>query len=147
MQLADGQGLVDLGAGTLALAGMMTDPAADARERMLLLEELQGLVVPAVAHQRDKALDADMGRTSGLAGSGTLFAYPESSGNSLRILFENCLAEVEFFVVLVGTGDRADLRALAAARAFRQVHKAGCLMNFCGKVSGLAFEAQKLGVR
>jgi hypothetical protein len=114
---------------------------------VLIFEELQGLVVPAVAHQSDKALDADMGRTGGLAGGGSLFGYAERAGYSLWILLENCLTEIEQFVVFVGAGNRADLGALAAARAFCLVYKSGCLMNFCGKVSGLAFEAQKLGVR
>jgi hypothetical protein len=88
-----------------------------------------------------------MGRTGGLAGGGPFFGYAECPRDSLRILFENCLAEIEQFVVLVGAGNRADLGALAAARAFCQVYKSGCLMNFCGKVSGLAFETKKLGVR
>jgi hypothetical protein len=88
-----------------------------------------------------------MGRTSSLAGGGSLFGYTECAGDSLRILFKNCLAEIEFFVVLVGAGNRTDLGALTAARAFCKVYITGCLMNFCGKVSGLAFEAQKLGVR
>jgi hypothetical protein len=87
-----------------------------------------------------------MGRTGGLAGGGTLFGYTKCSGDSLWILFENCLAKIEFFVVLVGTGNRTDLRALAAARAFGKVYISGLLVNFSGKVSGLAFETQKLSV-
>jgi hypothetical protein len=88
-----------------------------------------------------------MGRTGGLAGGGSLFGYPEAAGNRLRILFENRLAKIEFFVVLVGVGNRTDLGALAAARAFCQVYISGRLMYFCGKTSRLAFDAQKLGVR
>ena len=82
-----------------------------------------------------------------LQGAVPFLLIPKASRDSLRILFENCLAGIEQFVVFVGTGNRADLRALAAARAFCQVYISGVLMNFCGKVSGLAFETQKLGVR
>ena len=70
-----------------------------------------------------------------------------SSYKDVMILLENCFTKIEFFVVLVGAGNRTDLGALAAARAFRKVDIPGCLVNFCGKVSRLAFDAQKLGVR
>jgi nicotinamidase-related amidase len=88
-----------------------------------------------------------MGRTGGFAGGGPLFGYAEGPGDSLRILFEYRLAEIKQFVVFVGTGNRTDLRALAAARAFGHVHISGCLVNFCGKISGLAIDAQQLGIR
>jgi hypothetical protein len=87
-----------------------------------------------------------MGRAGGLAGGCSLFGYAERPWYSLWILFENCLAGIEQFVVLVGAGNRTDFCALAAACAFCHVYKSGCLMNFCGKISGLAFEAQKFGV-
>lgn len=40
MQFPDSQGTIDLGAGTFPFTGMMTDPAADPGERMLLFKEL-----------------------------------------------------------------------------------------------------------
>jgi hypothetical protein len=62
---------------------------------MVLLEELQGFVVLALVDQGDVALDADVGRTGGLAGGGASFADAESAGNRLGILFENRLAVSE----------------------------------------------------
>ncbi len=147
MQFPDGQGLVDLGACTLSFTGVMADPAANSGKRVFLLEEFQGFVIPAVAHQSDKALYADMGRTGGLAGGGSPFADAECAWNSLWVLLENGFSKIEFFVVLVGAGDGADLRALAAAGAFGEVYIAGRLVNFGGKVSRLALDAQKLSVR
>jgi hypothetical protein len=88
-----------------------------------------------------------MGRTGGFARGGSSFADSESSGNSLWILFENCFSKVEFFVVLVGGRNRTDLSALAAASAFCKVNISGFLVDFCGKTSRLAFDAQKLSVR
>jgi hypothetical protein len=114
---------------------------------VLLLEELQGFVVSAVAYQRDKTLDADVGGAGGLAGGGSHFGNTECAWNSLWILFEYCFTKIKFFVVFVGVGNRTDLRALTAARAFGKVYIPGLLVNFCGKTSGFAFEAQKLGVR
>jgi hypothetical protein len=58
--------------------------------------------MPAVIHQSDKSLDADVGRTSGLARGGSSFAYSECSWNSLWILLVYCFTKIEFFVVFVG---------------------------------------------
>jgi len=118
VQFPDGQRLVDLVSGTFTLAGVMADTAADAGERMLLLEEFQGLVVPAVIDQGDITLDADMGRTGGLAGRGSALADTETAGDSLWILFKNSPSKVNTFIVFVGKGNRTDLRAFAAACAF-----------------------------
>lgn len=102
MQLTDGQRLIDLGAGTFPFAGMVADPAADAGKGVLVLEELQGLVVSAVIDQGDKSLNADMGRAGCLAGGCSHFVDAETTGDGLWILFVNCFAKIEFFVVLVG---------------------------------------------
>jgi glycerol uptake facilitator-like aquaporin len=40
MQLPDGQRVVDIGTCTLPFTGVVTNPAADSGERMLLFEEL-----------------------------------------------------------------------------------------------------------
>ena len=141
MQFADSQGLVNLGPRTLTFTGVVADPATDSGERMLILKKLQRLVIPAVVDQGDKALDADMGRTGGLARRGSSFAYAESTGDSLWILFENCLSKIKFFVVFVGGRNGADLRTLAAAGAFCKVYITGFFMNFCSKVPRLAFDA------
>jgi hypothetical protein len=102
--------------------------------------------MPAVIDQSNKSLDADVGRTGGLAWGGSSFAYSECSGNSLWILFENCFTKIELFVVFVGGRNRTDLCALTTARAFAKVYISGLLVNFCSKTSRLAFDAQKLGV-
>ena len=147
MQLTDSQGLVDLGACTFAFTGVVANPATDSGERVLLLEKLQRFFVPAIVDQGNKTLNADMGRTGCLTGGSSLFVYAKASGNSLRILFEDCFSKIEFFVVLIRAGDRADLFALATARALCQIYIPRCLVNICGKVSRLTFDAQKLGVR
>jgi hypothetical protein len=97
---------------------MMTDPAANSRKRMLFFEKLQSLFVPAVIDQGNKTLDADMGRTGGLTGGGSVFVNAEGAGDCLRIHFIDCFTKIESFVVLVREGDRTDLFTLATARAF-----------------------------
>lgn len=147
MQFPDGQRLVDLGTGALSFAGVMADSAADAGKRVILLEQFQRLVISAVIDQCHETLDADMGRTGCLAGSGATFGYSESTGDSLRILFEDRLAIVKALIVFVRTGNRADLGALAATRALALVYITGGLMNLCGEIARLAFDTQYLGVR
>ena len=118
MQFPDGQLLVNVFAGTLTLAGMMADAAADTGEGVFLFEEFEGLVIPAILDQGDITLDADMGRTGGLAGRGSALADTETAGDSLWILFKNSPSKVNTFIVFVGKGNRTDLRAFAAACAF-----------------------------
>jgi hypothetical protein len=96
---------------------MMTDPTTDSRKRMLFLEKLQRLVIPAIVNQGNKTLDTDMGRTGGLTGGGPFFVYTEGAGDCLWIQFVDCFTKIESFVELVREGDRADLFALATARA------------------------------
>jgi len=80
---------------------MVTYPAADSRKRMLFFEKLQSLFVPAVINQSNKTLNADMGRTGGFTGSGSLFVYTEGTRDSLWILLVDCFTKIESFVVLV----------------------------------------------
>jgi hypothetical protein len=96
---------------------MVTDSTTDSRKRMLFLEKLQSLVIPAIVDQGNKTLDADMGRTGGFTGGGSFFVYTEGAGDCLRIQFVDCFTKIESFVELVREGDGADLFALAAARA------------------------------
>lgn len=84
---------------------------------MLFLKKLQRLVMPAIVDQGDKTLNADMGRAGCLTGGGSRFINAECAGDCLRILFEDCFAKIEPFVILVRDGDRADLYALATACA------------------------------
>ena len=101
VQFPDGKRGIDLGTCTLAFTGVMTYPSADTGERMFLFEELQGLFVSAVIYQSDKALDAYVGWTGGLAWGSSPLAYSECSGNSLWVLFEYCFTKIELFVVIV----------------------------------------------
>lgn len=103
MQFADRQRLVNLGAGTFPLAGMMADPAADPWERVLVLEELERLLVTAVIDQGDEALNGDVGRAGGLTGGGTSLGDAVAAGDRLGVLLVDRFAEVEFFVVIVWT--------------------------------------------
>ena len=66
--LVDGQRLVDGAAGAGILAVLSADAAADGRERIILLDELERVGIAAVARHLDVALDGDVRRAGGLAG-------------------------------------------------------------------------------
>ena len=68
LDLVDGQRLVDGAAGAGILAVLSADAAADSRERVVLLDELERVGIPAVARHLDVALDGDVRRAGGLAG-------------------------------------------------------------------------------
>jgi hypothetical protein len=119
------QRLVNLSASTLAFTWMMTDPTTYSRKRVLLFKEFQSLLIPAVIDQGDKTLDTDMGGTRCFTGCCSFFVYAECTGNSLRVLFVDGFAKIEFFVVLVWAGDRTNLCALAAACAFCLIYISG----------------------
>ena len=87
-----------------------------------------------------------MRRAGGLTRRRSPLGDGKGAGNCLGILFKCGPAEVKFFVVFVGYGNRADLLALTAACAFGKIYIARSLMNFSGKTSRLAFESQKFGI-
>ena len=71
LDLIDGDGLVDTASGTSVLTAAVTDPAADSGQRIVLLDESQCLGITALCCHLQIALNGNMGRTCGLAGSGT----------------------------------------------------------------------------
>jgi len=66
----------------------MAHPPADTGERMLFLEQFKGFPVFSGIYEGDKALDAYVGGTGGLARSCPSLAYSVSARNSLGILLE-----------------------------------------------------------
>ena len=70
LHLINGHRLVDGTAGTGVLAPPVADAAADRRERVIPLDELQSLLVLALGRQLQVALHRDVGGAGGLAGGG-----------------------------------------------------------------------------
>ena len=68
--LVDGDGAVDVAAGAGVLAAPVADAAANGRERVILLDELERVQIAALRSQIDVALNGDMRRAGGLAGCG-----------------------------------------------------------------------------
>jgi hypothetical protein len=58
-----------------------------------------------------------MGRAGGFTWRSAFLIDAVATGDSLRILFVNSFAEIEFFVVLVRPDNGTDLSALATAGA------------------------------
>jgi hypothetical protein len=87
-----------------------------------------------------------MRRAGRLARGRTALANAESSGDRLGVLFENGFAFGQALVVFIGQGDGANLDALAATGAFRQIDEAGLLVDGSAKVSRIPFEIQKFGI-
>jgi hypothetical protein len=146
VQFTDGQGLVHVIAGAGALAGMVTDPSTDTGKRVIVSEKLQRFLILSLVDQGDVALDAYMGRAGGFAGGRAAFADAESSRDCLRVLFEDGFTLGQAFVVFIGQSDGANFGALATARAFRQVHEAGLLVDGGAEISGISLEIQKFSV-
>jgi hypothetical protein len=146
VQFPDGQGLVQIIAGTDLFTGMMAYPAANAGEGVVLFEQFQGFLVFALIDQGDITLNTDMGRAGGLAGGCAALADTESAGYRLGILLEYRLAIGQAFVVFVGQGDGADLGTFSTACAFCQIYKAGLLQDACAEISGSAFKIQEFRV-
>ena len=70
LDLVDGNRTVKLTAGACVLASSVADAAADRRERVILLDELESIKISALACHFDITLNGDMCRASCLAGSG-----------------------------------------------------------------------------
>ena len=71
LDIVDGEGLVHRAAGAFVLAVFPADRAADRGERIVPLDELEGLAVLAVARHLDIALDRDVQRAGRLARRGS----------------------------------------------------------------------------
>ena len=72
LDIVDGDGVVDVAAGAGVLAGAVADTAADRREGVLVLYELQSLEIAALGGELDVALDGDVRRALGLTWRGAL---------------------------------------------------------------------------
>ena len=70
LDLVDGDGAVDIAAGAGFLAAAVADAAADGRERVILLDELERVQIAALRGQIDVALHGDVRRAGGLARGG-----------------------------------------------------------------------------
>ena len=70
LDLVDGDGLVHAAAGTLGLAALVADAAADGRERVFFLDELERVRVAALRGELQVALHGDVRGAGGLARGG-----------------------------------------------------------------------------
>jgi len=146
MQFTDGKGLVHVVTGTDFFTGVMADPAADAGERVLFLEEFQSFSELALVDKGDVALDTHMGGTGGFTGSGAAFVDTKCTRDGLGVFLESGLAVRETFVILIGASNWAHLGTLAAAGAFVRVDEAGFLVNFCRKITGFSIQFHQFRV-
>jgi len=126
---------------------MVADPAADCRERVLLLDQLQRFPVFTLSNQGNVALDTDMGRASGLARAAAFLVDGIRSGHRLGIALVGGLAGgkalIEFIFQLNGT----DGRAFPATRAFLPVDEAGMLQDGCLESPHLTVQSLELTQR
>ena len=118
MKILDGEGLINITPCAFAFTRMMANPSACAGKRMFLLEHLQRFPVFSFIDQRDKPLDANMGRTGGSAWGGSPFADGISAWDGLCILLVYGLSICQAFVIVIGNINRANLDALSTACAF-----------------------------
>ena len=142
VEFPDGQGVVVIAPGADAFAGMVADPAADARKRVVLLEEFDGFRVFALVDQGDISLDADMGRAGGLARGGAPFADGKGPGDGLGVFFIDGFSDGKAPVLLVRDFNGTDFGAFAAAGAFGKIYKPGFLADFGLEMARFAVQGE-----
>ena len=93
------------------LAGVLADEAADARQRVVLANELDSVGVAAGLDEADVAGDVDVGRAAGDAGD--LLGAVEAAAVVADVVFE--------VVAEAADGDEGHLAGLVADRAVARV--------------------------
>ncbi len=144
LEAGDGQRLVDVATGAVGLAEVRADAAADGREGVRLAGDGVGLGVAAVGDEGQVSLRAGVHRAGPLAGAVPLLGHEVGAGDRLRVELVDRLALAEALVVVIGHGDGADGRALAAARALVGVHETRVTIDPGAEVARLALEADQL---
>ena len=82
----DSHGIVYHATTAVHLAWMLAHKAADARQGVVLANELDGIGIASSLHQRDVAGNINMGRTAGNAGN--LFCSVEPAAMMLNVMFK-----------------------------------------------------------
>ena len=125
---------------------MIADAAADARERVVFLDDAKRFVVIPGADMGDVALGALTGGTGVAARGDTLFLDGVGGGDRLRIEPKGGAARTQTFVELVRQLDWTDLRAVAAAYTFRRIDETRHAANPCREVSRGTIEPEDFGL-
>jgi hypothetical protein len=145
MQGHDGDGCIHIGPGAGRFAGVVADPAADAGEGVLAAEQFEGLLVFALGHQGDAALETGVGRAGGLAGGRSLFLDGVGRWHGLGVALEGRFAGAQALVEVVGHVDGAHLAAFAAGGTTFHIDEAGPLAQGGGEVARLAGDGLYIG--
>jgi len=144
--MLNSQGLIHIAPGADSLTGVVTDPAAGAGKRVLLLEEGQGFPIFSLVHQGDETLDAYMGGTGSLAGSSAPLGYAIGAWNGLFILFEHRFSHVQALVVLACHLHGAHLGAFTTAGALGEIHIPWIFPDNSSEISLLPIQGEKFGI-
>ena len=152
LYLVDLQRLIDGAAGACILAVLAADAAADCREGVILLDELERIGVAAVGCHLDVALDRDVSRACDLAGCGAggpgldravfvfvvlvpvILAPLGLVGKLVMRILDGAFLGAELLAEADGAG-RAGLNTLAAGDALLGVGLCGVCGS--GKVGGI----------
>ena len=128
------------------LADVRADAAADAREGVRLAGDPVGLLVAALGDERDVAVRGRVHGAGGLARAPALAVDGERTRHGVGEGAEDRGAIADAEVELVGIGDRADGRALAAADALL-VHEPRAVPDRDVELSGRAGDGGHVGQR
>ena len=140
LEVHDVDGLLDPAAHAGLLAGMVADPAADAREGVLLLDEPEGFLVFAGCDEGHVALDADVGGAGRLAGGRTQLVDGEPAGDGLGEMPVGGLSVAQVLVEIGLDRDGTDGGTVAAARALGEIDEPGRLRELDGEAARLALD-------
>ena len=105
LELANGHGLVDLGAPALGFAGGGADPAEDPGKGQPLHDQSERLGVLSLSDELDVTLNVDTGRACGHAGCPVLFLDVVGDGDRLGKSAPDGLARAQTHIPGVGDAE------------------------------------------
>ena len=124
---------------------MVANAAADAGERVILLDDAQRILVAPLSDQGYVALRALPGGASIPTGGDSQLFKGKSAWNRLGVQLESSAARGEASVKVVGQDNRADVSAIATTDAFLQVNIARVVADANKEIAGRASNIDDLG--
>src|SRR4030042_4069954 len=138
---------VELPAVAVLFTGMIADPPHRRRERIILFDHLEGLLIAARLNKRNIALGACLRRAGALAGARSLRGYQEGIWNSLRVGTINSFSLIQSLIKLIWQNDGTDLCAVIATRTFPNIDISRPLPDLGLKMPGFSLERNQIGTR
>jgi hypothetical protein len=143
LQVANGDGFIDLTAAASIFAAVGADPAQHAGQREVLHDDFQGLLVAARLDHVDVALNIQASGTCQTAGGLVAFIDGKGAGYCLGIALVCRFFGGKTFLVFIRKINGADFGAFAAAGAFGKINVAGLFADPGLEASRFALQCEQ----